>query len=65
MSNKRYELGLVTLRLDDPRVAAESSASEQLVELVVPAGMDVKNCADLEPPGAIDHPDGQAMAPPY
>ncbi|WP_321916220.1 LysR family transcriptional regulator [Paraburkholderia sp. J11-2] len=59
--DKRYELGLVTLRPDDARLAAEPFAEEPL-ELVVPAGEDVKGWADLERLGFIDHPDGQAMA---
>jgi DNA-binding transcriptional LysR family regulator len=59
--DKRYELGLVTLRPDDPRLAAEPFAEEPL-ELVVPAGKDVNDWADLERLGFIDHPDGKAMA---
>lgn len=59
--NKRYELGVVTLRPDDPRLAAEPFAEEPL-ELVVPAGADLKSWADLTRLGFIDHPDGQAMA---
>lgn len=59
--DKRYELGLVTLRPDDPRLAAEHFAEEPL-ELVVPAGEEVQSWADLARLGFIDHPDGQAMA---
>jgi DNA-binding transcriptional LysR family regulator len=59
--DKRYELGLVTLRPDDPRLAAEPFAEEPL-ELVVPAGEQVHGWADLERLGFIDHPDGRAMA---
>ncbi|WP_322045073.1 LysR family transcriptional regulator [Paraburkholderia sp. J67] len=59
--DKRYELGLVTLRPDDPRLAAEPFAEEPL-ELVVPAGENVASWADLERLGFIDHPDGRAMA---
>lgn len=58
---KHYELGLVTLRPDDPRLAAKAFAEEPL-ELVVPAGAKVNNWTDLEQLGFIDHPDGQAMA---
>ncbi|WP_322054448.1 LysR family transcriptional regulator [Paraburkholderia bannensis] len=59
--DKRYELGLVTLRPDDPRLAAEPFAEEPL-ELVVPAGEEVDGWSDLERLGFIDHPDGRAMA---
>ncbi|WP_153110850.1 LysR family transcriptional regulator [Propionivibrio limicola] len=57
----RYELGLMTYRPDDVRIAASLFAEEAL-ELVVPAGKDVQVWADLERIGFIDHPDGQAMA---
>ncbi len=59
--HNRYELGLVTLRPDDPRLAASLFAEEPL-ELVVPAGEGGETWADLERLGFIDHPDGQAMA---
>ncbi|MGV6473445.1 LysR family transcriptional regulator [Azotobacter vinelandii] len=58
---KQYELGLVTLRPDDPRIVAESFIEEPL-ELVVPAGEAVERWGDLQRLGFIDHPDGQAMA---
>jgi DNA-binding transcriptional LysR family regulator len=57
----RFELGLVTLKPDDRRLTIEKFAEEPL-ELVAPAGAQVKNWADLERLGFIDHPDGQAMA---
>ncbi len=57
----RYELGLMTYRPDDPRIAASVFAEEAL-ELVVPAGEEVEDWRDLERIGFIDHPDGQAMA---
>lgn len=57
----RFELGLVTLKPDDPRLAVSRFAEEPL-ELVVPAGEQVKGWSDLERLGFIDHPDGQAMA---
>ncbi|MFR0690559.1 LysR family transcriptional regulator [Enterobacterales bacterium AE_CKDN230030158-1A_HGKHYDSX7] len=57
----RYELGLLTLRPDDPRLIASLFAEEAL-ELVVPAGHEVHDWAGLERLGFIDHPDGQAMA---
>lgn len=57
----RYELGLVTLKPDDPRLSVSRFAEEPL-ELVVPAGEQVEGWADLERLGFIDHPDGQAMA---
>lgn len=59
--DRRYELGLVTLRPDDPRLAAEPFAEEPL-ELVIPAGETAESWTDLERLGFIDHPDGQAMA---
>jgi DNA-binding transcriptional LysR family regulator len=58
---KQYEVGLVTLKPDDPRLIAEPFAEEPL-ELVVPAGEKVECWEDLERLGFIDHPDGQAMA---
>lgn len=58
---KQYELGVVTLKPDDARLAAEPFAKEPL-ELVVPAGEQVNSWADLERLGFIDHPDGHAMA---
>lgn len=58
---KHYELGLVTLKPDDPRVCA-SAFTEEVLELVVPAGGSAKSWADLQKLGFIDHPDGRAMA---
>jgi DNA-binding transcriptional LysR family regulator len=57
----QYELGLVTLRPDNPRLAAQPFIEEAL-ELVIPAGAQVETWSDLERLGFIDHPDGQAMA---
>jgi DNA-binding transcriptional LysR family regulator len=57
----QYELGLVTLKPDDPRLAAQAFTEEPL-ELIVPADEDVNDWSDLERLGFIDHPDGQAMA---
>lgn len=57
----RYELGLVTVKPDDPRFKASYFAEEAL-ELVAPAQVPVHEWADLERLGFIDHPDGQAMA---
>jgi DNA-binding transcriptional LysR family regulator len=56
-----FELGLVTLRPDDPRLAASRFAEEPL-ELVVPAREEVRGWSDLARLGFIDHPDGRAMA---
>ncbi|WP_374620721.1 LysR family transcriptional regulator [Pandoraea sp.] len=56
-----FELGLVTLRPDDPRLAATPFTQEPL-ELVVPAGEDVHQWEDLKRIGYIDHPDGEAMS---
>ena len=57
----RYELGVVTLKPDDPHLAAQLLTEEPL-ELVVPAGETVGGWDDLMRLGFIDHPDGQAMA---
>ncbi|SDR30166.1 DNA-binding transcriptional regulator, LysR family [Paraburkholderia fungorum] len=58
----QYELGLVTLKPDDPRLAA-SHFTEEPLELVVPAAhAEMHEWSDLERLGFIDHPDGQAMA---
>ena len=59
--DNRYELGLTVRKPDDPRLSVESFTQEPL-ELVVPAGEEVRGWADLERLGFIDHPDGQAMA---
>ncbi|BEU98783.1 LysR family transcriptional regulator (plasmid) [Acidovorax sp. DW039] len=59
--SKQYELGLVTLKPDDPRLVATSFIEEPL-ELVVPTDAAVAGWEDLERLGFIDHPDGQAMA---
>lgn len=59
--HRQYELGLVTLKPDDPRLVATAVVEEPL-ELVVPAGADVEGWADLARLGFIDHPDGQTMA---
>lgn len=58
---KHYELGLVTLKPDDPRISA-SAFTEEVLELVVPAGAKAKTWEDLQRLGFIDHPDGRAMA---
>ncbi len=58
---RKYELGLVTLRPDDPRLASEHYTEEAL-EMVVPAGVKINDWRDLQALGYIDHPDGQAMA---
>lgn len=57
----RVELGIVTLRPDDPRLTVSVFAREAL-ELVVPAEARVNDWADLERLGFVDHPDGQDMA---
>lgn len=58
---KQYELGLVTLKPDDPRLLATPFTEESL-ELVVPAGEVAEQWSDLQRLGFIDHPDGRAMA---
>ncbi|MEO1872309.1 MAG: LysR family transcriptional regulator [Cobetia sp.] len=57
----RFELGIVTLKPDDPRLSVTEWAREPL-ELVVPAGVEIHDWGDLETLGFIDHPDGQDMA---
>ncbi|WP_435106079.1 LysR family transcriptional regulator [Arhodomonas sp. AD133] len=59
--NNRYELGLVSLKPEDPRLVATLFAEEPL-ELVVPVREEVHEWTDLQRLGFIDHPDGQAMA---
>ena len=56
-----FELGLATIRPDDPRLTVEKFSEEPL-ELIVPAGEQVDRWEDLERLGFIDHPDGEAMA---
>lgn len=58
---KQYDFGVVTLRPDDTRFAA-STLTEEVLELVVPAGADVAEWDDLARLGFIEHPDGPAMA---
>jgi DNA-binding transcriptional LysR family regulator len=57
----RYELGLLTLKPDDPRLTASEFAEEPL-ELVVPQGAVIQGWEDLVQLGFVDHPDGLAMA---
>ncbi|WP_454766699.1 LysR family transcriptional regulator [Cupriavidus campinensis] len=57
----RYELGIVSLKPDDARLAATPFIEEAL-ELVAPANEEVHTWEDLVRIGFIDHPDGQAMA---
>ncbi|WP_067065349.1 LysR family transcriptional regulator [Roseateles chitosanitabidus] len=59
--DNRFELGLVTLRPDDARLASCAFLEERL-ELVMPAGEQVECWEDLRRIGFIDYPDGQAMA---
>lgn len=56
-----HELGLVTLKPEDPRLAYEPFIEEPL-ELIVPAGTRVAGWDDLARLGFIGHPDGPAMA---
>lgn len=56
-----YDLGLVTLKPDDARLAFEPFIEEPL-ELIAPATAAVDGWDDLAGLGFIDHPDGQAMA---
>ncbi len=57
----RFELGLVSLKPDDPRLSVSRFATEPL-DLVAPAAVTVQDWADLQRLGFIDHPDGKAMA---
>ncbi|RTQ99600.1 LysR family transcriptional regulator [Halomonas nitroreducens] len=59
--DNRAELGLVTQRPEDPRLAVSLFAREEL-ELVVPASERVQEWDDLARLGFIDHPDGHDMA---
>lgn len=59
--DNRFELGIVTLPQDDPRLSVSVFAREAL-ELVVPAQTQVDDWPDLEQLGFIDHPNGQDMA---
>lgn len=61
VASNAFELGLVSLRPDDARIHARAFAQEPL-ELVVPAGAEIKNWQDLAALGFIDHPDGMEMA---
>lgn len=58
--DNRFELGIVSLKPDDPRLTASHFAEEPL-ELIVPAGEEVHGWDDLERIGFIDHADGRAM----
>jgi len=61
VSSNRYELGIVSRRPEDPRLSATLFAEEAL-ELVIPAGEQVRDWNDLVRLGFIDHPDGRTMA---
>lgn len=58
--DNRFELGIVSLKPDDPRLTASHFAEEPL-ELVLPAGERLNSWDDLERIGFIDHADGRAM----
>ena len=57
----RYDLGIVALKPDDPRLAASRFIEEPL-ELVVPANADVHEWSDLERLGFIDYPEAHTTA---
>ncbi|HEY4093811.1 MAG TPA: LysR family transcriptional regulator [Luteibacter sp.] len=59
--DSRSDIGIVSRRPEDERLAAEPFCEEAL-ELVVPAEADVHGWDDLVRLGFIDHPDGHAMA---
>lgn len=56
----RFELGLATLKPDDPRLLV-SRFTEEPLELIAPASEQVGDWEDLKRIGFIDHPDGRAM----
>lgn len=58
--DNRFELGLVTLKPDDPRLCV-SRFTEEPLELIAPASERVEGWDDLRRIGFIDHPDGRAM----
>ena len=57
----RFDVGLVSLKPDDPRLAA-TPFSEEPLELVYPAAEQVHGWDDLQRMGFVDHPDGKTMA---
>lgn len=57
----RFDVGLVSLKPDEPRLAA-SPFSEEPLELVYPASEEVEGWEDLQRIGFVDHPDGKTMA---
>ncbi|SDP50897.1 DNA-binding transcriptional regulator, LysR family [Ralstonia sp. 25mfcol4.1] len=57
----RFDVGLVSLKPDDPRLTA-TPFSEEPLELVYPAGEQVQGWDDLQRIGFVDHPDGKTMA---
>ncbi|MBD1551186.1 LysR family transcriptional regulator [Pseudomonas typographi] len=59
--SNHFELGLLTFKPDDARIAARHFGEEPL-ELVLPAGVRYEGWETLQRLGFIDHPDGQAMA---
>lgn len=59
--HNRFELGLLTAKPDDARLAV-SAFTEEVLELIVPADEEIRGWADLQRIGMIDHPDGHAMA---
>lgn len=59
--NKQTELGFVTFKPDSSYLMAQPFTQEAL-ELVVPADVQVTDWEDLQQLGFMDHPDGKAMA---
>jgi transcriptional regulator, LysR family len=59
--DSRADMGIVSRKPDDERLAVEPFCEEAL-ELVVPADATVHGWDDLVSLGFIDHPDGHAMA---
>lgn len=59
--DNRADMGIVSHKPDDERLAVERFCEEAL-ELVVPADAQVEGWEDLVRLGFIDHPDGHAMA---
>lgn len=59
--SNRFEMGIVTYKPDNERIAAERFAEEPL-ELILPAAKPYVGFETLSELGFIDHPDGAGMA---
>ncbi|MCH1930602.1 LysR family transcriptional regulator [Shewanella sp. A25] len=59
--SNQHEIGIVAFKPTDPSICS-SHFTEEPLELVVPAGMQIEEWQDLQRLGFISHPDGEAMA---